>query len=97
MTPDPKPKTHEDKKYLSGIRKKPCLVCKGKSVASHVRKQYWGAGTSQKPHDYVTIPLCPKHHADLDYIMGYKEFESAYNIDINREIIDNLINWIVGN
>lgn len=93
----PKTKTYEDEDYKKFIRSKGCIICARKSVAAHVRKQYWGAGTSQKPHDYVCISLCDdlyiSHHKELDSI-GMEAFEERYNIDIKRIIINNLIEYI---
>jgi len=87
---------HKDPKYLAYIRSMPCEICGRKSVAAHVRKQYWGAGTGIKPWDYVAISLCDdldvSHHKELDRI-GMEAFEELYNIDIRRIIIRNLINY----
>ena len=91
---DPKDTAYRNPKYLQFIRGKPCIICGQKSVAAHIRKQYWGAGTSQKPHDYVTINLCPIHHFELDITMGYKDFQNIYNKDIKQIIIDNLIEFL---
>lgn len=95
--PQPKMKTYRSEKYLNFIRSKPCVICSRKSVAAHVRKQYWGASTAQKPHDYACISLCDgfymPHHKELDSI-GMEAFEEKYNIDIKRIIIDNLIEYI---
>lgn len=89
----PKKITHHSEKYLNFIRSKPCIICARKAVAAHVRKQYWGAGTSQKPHDYVTIQLCDTHHKILDsHSLEY--FDEFHNTDIKRVIIDNLIEYI---
>jgi len=85
---------YRNQKFLQYIRTKPCLVCGKPSVACHIRKQYWGAGTGIKPHDYCTIPLCPIHHNELDVTLGYRNFQDLYNIDIKRVIIDNMIEYI---
>ena len=55
----PKKKPYRNANYLDFIRDKACLLC-GYPVSSahHVRRLRWGAGTSIKPHDYCTIPLC---------------------------------------
>jgi hypothetical protein len=81
----PKQKTKRDPKYLAWIRKQPCgyqgRFCKGKIEAHHVRRQRWGAGTSQKPHDYVAVPRCQYHHAP------------DCEMDVELEIIDLLIEY----
>jgi hypothetical protein len=52
-------KVYRNQEYLKWIRNQICLFCNcGSPDAHHVRRQYWGAGTGYKPHDYVTIPLC---------------------------------------
>jgi hypothetical protein len=53
---------YRNKKYLQWIQSQPCEICNGKSEPHHIRKERWGAGMGQKPHDYVAIPLCRKHH-----------------------------------
>lgn len=97
MNPDPKPRKYEDPKFLAFIRAKPCEVCCRDSVAAHVRKQYWGAGTGKKPWDYVAISLCDNpfgvsHHKELDKV-GMERFEERCGIDIKRIIIRNLIEF----
>jgi len=84
MTEYPKPKTYQNEAYLNFIRSKGCLVCGQKAEAHHVRRQYWGAGTGQKPHDYVCLPLCPEHHNPL--------IEEQTNCE--RAIIDLLMEYI---
>lgn len=83
MNPIPKPKTKRDPKYLAWIRKKPCPYC-GRTYeieAHHIRRQIWGAGTSQKPHDYVAVPRCQTHH------------HPAYEDNVEVEIINLLIEY----
>ena len=84
MNPDPKVKTLRDPKYLAWVRTQPCpylWTCEGKVEAHHVRRHRWGAGVSQKPHDYVAVPRCHAHH--------HPDFED----DIELEIIDLLIEY----
>jgi len=84
MTAYPKIKIYRSEKYLNFIRSKPCLVCKKKSEAHHVRKQVWGAGTSIKPHDFVTVPLCHECHNP----------ETEKSLNIEMIIIDLLMEYI---
>ena len=83
IRPDPKKKTVRDPKYLAWIRKQPCPYCARINgiEAHHVRRQRWGAGTSQKPHDYVAVPRCKTHH------------DPKYEYDVELEIIDLLIEY----
>ena len=86
MTPDPKPqKPYRNKKYLEFIRNHPCVISDDPDTeAHHIRRSYWGAGGSQKPHDYVTIPLARKWHSpDIE-----KE------ILVERKIIGYLMEYI---
>lgn len=82
--PQPKQKALRNPAYLKYIRSLPCVVCVQKSIAHHVRRSYWGAGGSQKPHDYVAIPLCNGCHKP----------ETEKEISVERVIIDNLIAYI---
>lgn len=88
--PNPKPKTYQNERYLNHIRGKPCSVIgchksyNKHSHPHHVRRSYWGAGTSKKPHDYVAIPLCYLHHTP----------KIERKLDINAVIIKNMIEYI---
>lgn len=95
FSPQPKGKPYRNADYLKFIRSKPCEICCRKAVAAHVRKLYWQAGTSQKPHDYVAISLCEErqHHQILDSI-GMEAFEEKYCTNIKRIIINNLMEYI---
>jgi hypothetical protein len=63
---DPKPVTYKNEDYLKFIRTLPCIICDQEAEPCHVRRLYFGAGTSQKPHDYVAIPGCRKHHNHVE-------------------------------
>ena len=82
----PKLKPYRNAAYLRFVRSRGCLVCGQPSEAHHVRRSYWGAGLSQKPHDYVAIPLCREHHGP----------ETEKFINVEKEIIELLMAWIVG-
>jgi len=86
MPATPKMKIYRSEKYKKWIRSKPCLICKQKAEAHHVRRQIWGAGTSIKPHDFVCIPLCPSCHSP--------EAEKGLNVELI--IIDLLMEYIDG-
>ena len=78
----PKPKTYDNEDYLIFIRGKPCRICLQRAEPHHVRRIYWGAGTSKKPHDYVSIPRCRRHHGP--------DFED----NVELEIISLLMEYI---
>jgi len=84
MNPDPKIKNYQNAAYLKFIRSKPCVVCRRKSEPHHIRRQYWGAGTGIKPHDYVTIPLCRNCHTP----------ETEVGLNVERLIIQYLMEYI---
>lgn len=85
MISDPKPKIYRNKAYLSFIRRHSCIMCDNpNTIAHHVRRSFWGAGTGIKPHDYVTLPLCHSCH----------DPKVERNILIERKIIDLLMKYI---
>ena len=102
MKPHPKPQRYKNEHYLEFIRGKLCGVagCYKNGEPHHVRRIFWGAGTGQKSHDYVTLSRCRDHHkAEYDdfkeIIQNLKEYiESKENVDVDRMIIDFLIEYI---
>jgi len=80
----PKPKRYENPGYLKWIRGQTCGVeyCRNPGEPHHVRKLRWGAGVSQKPHDYVTVSRCREHH------------DAKFDGGSEMEIIENLIAYI---
>lgn len=59
----PKNKRFEDPAYLRSFRDRECLIgnmdCQGDVVGAHFRM---GWLSQEKPHDYLSLPLCWKHH-----------------------------------
>lgn len=84
MTPQPKIKIYRNKKYLDWIDGQTCIVCGRPSTHAHVRREYWGAGTAIKSHDYCAIQLCYEHNT--------YENEREYGTD--RKIAENLMRYI---
>ncbi len=87
-----KKKTWRSKKYLAFIRSKPCLVCSHKAIAHHIRIES-NAGTSKKPGDYWSVPLCVVHHDEHDHL-GRDSFWGKYDINIWRELFMLTKEWI---
>ena len=87
----------ENKKYLDYIRSQPCIICDNLSEPQHIRrlayipKRYAG-GVGFKPHDCLSLPMCRAHHEECE--RGYKDFEDKYHIDIRKQIITFLIEYI---
>lgn len=75
--PDPK-RCPEHLKWVASL---PCSVagCRSSSVATHVR---WntGGGSSLKPADWWTIPLCHMHHTEQHGTTHYK-FDRKHHLD----------------
>lgn len=52
--------------YLKFVRGHACCICGASSDhAHHYAKRHGGGGTSIKPHDSYTVPLCAAHHYDV--------------------------------
>ena len=74
----PKSKRAVDKNYTDNIHKHLlCIVvgCCGESWAHHITAYGFG-GMGMKPDDYMTMPLCVFHHAEVH--ADFKNFEK-YN------------------
>ena len=55
-----------DKKYLSIVRGKPCLICKKEGEAHHVMyAEPRGAGL--KVGDNWVVPICHEHYMDIHH------------------------------
>ena len=87
-----KTKTERDKAYLEYIRTLPCSVRRCKhtpSIYHHVD----GWGTGMKCSDYLTIPLCFQHHAEVH--RGKKTFADKYHLDVYDIISTLAAEWLV--
>ena len=91
FNPVPKFKTYRNRKYLDWIQGQPCIICGSReTVPHHIRHIYWGSGVANKSHDYVSVPLCAKHHND-EHSMPFLD-KSLVNIE--RIIIEFLMRYI---
>ena len=80
-----KPKRNQD--YLKFIRNQKCIVSSrtGEGIeAHHVRRHYWGAGCSIKPHDYCTLPVHNEFHDPA----------IEKNFNVNTLIIKYMVKYI---
>lgn len=72
---NPKPDAKvRDRKYLDAFRGEACWGCgcqDGTVVGAHIRAGEY-AGTSTKPDDDLTVPLCSKCHNYCDEFPGNK-------------------------
>lgn len=103
FNPQAKIKPVRSRAYLAFIREHPCghFACFDKAEPHHIRRHEWGAGTGIKPHDYVAVPRCRKHHNEIfevevekEIISLLKEWVEKDNVDPDRLIIDLLIGYI---
>lgn len=80
-----------DEAHLAAVRKLPCLICRqhAPSEAAHIRMAVLShgvrhVGMAQKPHDWLTVPLCAAHHRDgkgAEHRLGTKEFWRRVGLD----------------
>lgn len=72
-----KKKTARDKKYLAFVLTQPCCIC-GIEDETIIYHHTTTGGTGMKGSDYLTIPLCGKHHAEV-HNTGCKTFYDDHN------------------
>lgn len=80
MKPIPKFPPERSKEHLLHVRSLPCLICDKDSIPHHAK----GAGMAIKGSDFLTVPLCWIHHAEV-HQMGKKTFEKLYEVDLVNE------------
>lgn len=91
-----KVKTKAEKERLQTIAEMPCYACfqDGLEVASEVHHIRSHTGLGLKSSDFMTIPLCPRHHryGKVSVHLGKVDFEKKYGTQqeilkkVNREI-----------
>lgn len=101
MNPQPKIKPKRNKDYLDFIRSQPSITSgRIPSDPHHIRRSYFGSGTSIKPHDYCCIPVDRPHTADVEKYFDCTKLISKYLFKYIvkkygvMETIDLLINVI---
>lgn len=87
----PKRARPAQRQHTAFIRSLPCCVCGSRKQveAAHVRSPSAAhgkqeTGTSQRPEDIWTVPLCRAHHQDAagaQHQVGEAKFWSAHQID----------------
>lgn len=77
----PKAPPSRDKKYLAFVREQICAVvgnaCGGVTEAAHLST----TGRGMKSGDFLTVPLCSKHHA-ASHQVGFITFQINEGIDL---------------
>ncbi len=76
--------------YLDYIRSLPCVICQSEpSEPNHLET----GGVGMKGSDYVTLPMCRRHH-NLYHLLGKDTFSEEYGIDLFREVTRTLVAWL---
>lgn len=86
LHPDPKTKTHRDKKYLLWIRTQPCASCGQLPIEGtyQVVPAHSGGGMALKGPDRDAIPLCVACHG-IDHTVGpFQEVKGVNRMDVAR-------------
>lgn len=66
--------TRENPQHLAWIRKQPCAVCDKMGCEPHHWRTATNAGTSLRPPDEMTIPLCFNHHTGNEGVHNKGKF-----------------------
>ena len=82
--------------YLDFVRSEVCSVnagnnheCGGITEAAHLETH----GTSVKASDYLTVPLCSRHHA-AQHSMGIVTFQLTYGVNLWEVALRLLVRWV---
>ena len=76
--------------YLDHIRSLPCVICEVEpSEPNHLET----GGVGMKGSDYVTLPMCRRHH-NLYHSLGKNTFSEEFGIDLFREVTRILVAWL---
>jgi len=77
--------------HLAHIRTLDCIVCfNPETVAHHIRTP-WSAGVGMKSNNFLTLPMCHKHHQELHNV-GEERFWKSHNINQFEQVIKIIIN-----
>lgn len=88
-----KPRREIDTKYTKWVKQQPCLLltpnnangCDRISTDPHHVKPYGGGKVGSKVSDRRCVPLCRKHHEEVE--RGRRAFEDGYLIDLENDIL----------
>ena len=78
--------------YLRFIRSYGCMVCNMPAEAHHA---FGKRGTSVKPSDFTSIPLCTAHHREL-HSHGRRMFTDMYEVDVLEGAFNLIHRFITG-
>jgi hypothetical protein len=73
-------------RHLEWVRSLKCCVpgCNNRSTVAHHVRNGTSAGTSIKPGDEWTVPLCQDHH-HAGHAIGWRSFELRHGIDLREQ------------
>ena len=94
---------YNSEKWLDRIRGQECVMasklspemvrdgygCCGKVSPHHMGHGYY-KGSIKRHHDFSTIPLCFRHHRQIED-MGRPSFENFYSLELRDVLIDILV------
>jgi len=95
----PKHAPARSKAYLDYVREQICAVnrtasftqCGGRTEAAHLEV----AGRSIKASDFLTVPLCTRHHAE-QHSIGILTFQANHGIGLWETAAHLLARWCEG-
>ena len=70
----------KDKKYLSLVRKEPCLICGRESEAHHIMYAE-PRGVALKVGDNWVVPICHTHHMEIHHDGNEKRWWIFQGVD----------------
>lgn len=76
--------------YLDFIRRKHCLVCLSAGEPHHVQAR---GRNNAKRNDFTSVPLCRKHHSEIEQI-GRQKFEELHEVEIWKEAAYFIIEFV---
>lgn len=91
---------HRNAKYLSWLRKRPCVVSGEKAQCAHHIRLGTNGGCSLKPSDYFCVPLLHKYHTtgpDALHIIGEETFLRLFNLNYKEIFVKQLRDYLAEN
>lgn len=91
---------HRNAKYLSWLRKRPCIVSGEKAQCAHHIRLGTNGGCSLKPSDYFCVPLLHKYHTtgpDALHLIGEETFLRLFNLNYKELFVQQLRDYLAEN
>lgn len=93
-----KHKNHRDFKYLSWLRKQPCVASGEKAQCAHHIRIGTNGGSAIKPSDYFCIPLLNEYHTTglfAIHVIGEETFFKQFKLNPNQLFIKYLKQYLL--